>query len=107
IQVRTIEVRDIALGSIEKGGVTVERGRFSGVRPDGAVVSIERIAFERVVVKFGDRTISAPEIVISNAEMPAEMFRLLTEGGGQTLDWASLFERMAAREIAIAAITED
>ena len=101
VQVRTLEVRDITLGSPDTATVEIGRITFRGFARGAASVRAETVEFEAVIAKFGARKLEIPEIRISGFEVPAALFQALSEGGGADLDWPALLLKSSAADLVI------
>ena len=101
VQVRTLEVRDITLGTADAGKVAIGRITFRGFARGPETVRAESVEFDTVVATFGSRTLEVPAIMISGFEVPAALFQALSEGGGGDLDWAALLLKSSAGELTI------
>lgn len=105
MQVRTLEVRDVAFGTPGVSQVKVGRMAFSGFVSSGERVRAERIDLENVVTQRGTHAMEIPAIVITGADLPMPLFRALTEGAGAD-DWAGLLAQTSLDQVSIAQIIQ-
>lgn len=101
VLVRTLELRDIALGTPDTGALSVGRITFKGLAPGAEAVRAERVELENVVIEIGPRKIELPEAAVSGLEIPVSLFRALTEGGTAKLDWSALIQQIALAELSV------
>jgi len=105
VQVRTVEVRDVAFGKPGVSELKIARMVFTGFVRSGERVRAERIDLENIVAQAGTRAMEIPALVISGADLPMPLFRALTEGADAD-DWAGLLTQASMDQISIEQIVQ-
>ncbi|MPZ58543.1 MAG: hypothetical protein GEU91_19035 [Rhizobiales bacterium] len=105
VKVGTLEVRDLNFNTPGRGSWSIGRIGFTGFVRDGARVRADRIVIDRVVMTLGSRTTEIPSVVISGADLPEPLFRMLT-AAESTSDLAGMLTSATIDEIAIDRIVQ-
>jgi hypothetical protein len=80
LKVGTLDVRDLTFPLPGGGSLTIGRMSFTGLVRNDARARATRIDIEKIALTFASQTLEIPSIVISNADLPARLYQIMTAG---------------------------
>ena len=99
MKVRTVEVRDIVLGTPD-ASLAIDRIAFTGFVREGERVHADKMEIEAVKGQAGTLTLEIPKLSLSGVDLPASVFAALT-GEGTPADWLAALEQTGADQLAV------